>query len=581
MFKKISKNIISELLAKTNIVELIQSKIILKKRGKEFITKCPFHNDNNPSFTVSYEKQFYYCFGCNAHGNAIDFLMHYDNLSFLETIEELSTIHGLQIYKIIPNQINNIRYTYKNELYNTMQKISKIYVNNINQKPGKVALQYLYNRGIDINLIKFFSIGYVSQLTYNCFNDSQKKMSVDKLKLIDSGIIFDKKGCCYNRFYKRIIFPIRDKRGRIGGFGGRSLHNVKPKYLNSPETIIFKKKYQLYGLYEVFKTNNKIHKLLVVEGYIDVIMLFQFNINYAVATLGTSLTSENIQTLFRITDTIIYCYDGDSAGRIAAWKALKLSLPYLYDNKILKFIFLPEGEDPDSLIQKEGQITFESRINNAVPMSKFLFKKLQHNINLNYIEEKSYFSTQIIPLIQKIPGKIIKILLFKKLSDKIGIVNDVQLRCLFLKKKANIYADKLTNIKYTTIKILMSLLVQNPWLVNSIPQPFKFVHFKMPGVPFFLELLNLCMKYSYINTGQLIEFYRPSKKFEIVKKIAKWDNMIVNNQIENVFLDALTDLCSKGLEIRQENLIIKERAQGLDKKEKIELWNINKELAKV
>lgn len=582
MTRKIPQNFINELLIRTNIVDLINQRMQLKKIGKNYQTNCPFHNDKTPSFTISKEKQFYHCFGCNSHGNAIDFLMHYENLSFLETIEELSIMHSLDIPSLENSKLIQHEYYQKNKLYFLMKKMCNIYVHNINTKHGKTALQYLTKREIDTKTVNFFLIGYSNQKEHIILKDHKKDIIQNTEDLIKAGILLsDSNGNYYNRFRNRIIFPIRDNHGRINGFGARSLYNKKPKYLNSPETLIFKKRNQLYGFYEVKKTNSKIEKLLVVEGYIDVIILFQFKINYAVGTLGTFISSENIQTLFRTTDNIIYCYDGDSAGRLAAWRTLELSLPYMKDKKNVSFIFLPEGEDPDSIIRKEGKVAFEKRIIQATPMSQFLFNQLLKNVNLSSIEEKSRLSSIIISLINKIPGKTTQFFLKNALIKKIGIISEFQFEKLFLTNKTNIKINKTIHLKHNTIRILIGLLVQNPWLAHTIPKISNISSLKISGLSFFIELINICINNSDLNTGRLIELYRCSHRSNIIKKIATWDHMIAQNQVANVFLDALNQLCNKGLETRQEDLINKERTKGLNKMEKIEFWNISKELAKL
>lgn len=578
---KIPQTFITELLIRTDIVDLINQHIKLKKIGKNYQTNCPFHDDKTPSFTVSKEKQFYHCFGCNSHGNAIDFLMHYEHLNFLETIEELSTIHNLEIPNLKKTTLIQNEYHQKNKLYALMNKVCNIYIKNIKTKFGKMALKYLTKRGISNKTLDFFLIGYSIQKTQFISKYSQECLTQNIEELIKAGIILsNNQGIYYNRFRNRITFPIRDKHGHITGFGARSVYDHKPKYLNSPETIIFKKREQLYGLYEAKKIKTNIEKLIVVEGYIDVITLFQFEINYAVGTLGTFISSKNIQTLFRTTNNIIYCYDGDSAGRLAAWRTLELSLPYITDKKNLKFMFLPEGEDPDSIIRKEGKIAFEKRMEFATSMSQFLFSQLLKNVNLSSLEEKIRLSSIIISLIKKVPGKTVRFFLKKTLSQKIGIISEFQFEKLFLNNKIKTKKNKTIHVKHTTIRILIGLLVQNPWLAHIIPNISNISHLKISGLSFFLELINICVNKTNCNTGQLIELYRCSNKADIIKKIATWDHMIVQNSIKNVFLDALTQLCNKGLEVRQEHLITKERTKGLNTAEKLELWNINKELAK-
>jgi DNA primase len=579
MIGKIPKNFIDELLIKTNIIDLISSRIPLKKQGQNYHARCPFHNEKTPSFTVNDKKQFYYCFGCNSHGNAIDFLMNYEHLNFIESIETLSILNRLSIPYNIGYETHKNEYDKRNQLYYLMKKVSDLYKENIVNTDHNEAYCYLKKRGISQEMINYFSIGFAPKE----WNNISKKIIINKNNqqaLIDSGIlILNKKGYSYDRFRDRIIFPIKDNHGRISGFGARNLNNKKPKYINSPETNIFHKSRQLYGLYETKRNYSKPTRLLIVEGYIDVIMLTQFNINYVVGSLGTSITSEHIQLLFRTTDNLIYCYDGDRSGKEAAWRTLKISLPYMHDGRSIKFIFLPQDEDPDTIIRQEGKIAFENRIDQAIDLSVFLFHKLLKNINLSSIEGRSYLSAIAVPLIQLIPGETMRIYLKQILGHKLGIPDFNQLERLFSKNEKKIENNKTKPIKQTRMRILISLLLQNPYLAEIIPSVKKITNLKIKGLPLFLELVQICINNPKSNTGQILESYRNTDRISILYKLAKWDHMIIEKEIKNVFLDLLTGLYNKILEIRQELLIDKERKKGLNNAEKNELWSINKKLA--
>jgi DNA primase len=369
MSGKIPKYFINELLSRTDIVELINTRLNLKKYGKNYQTRCPFHQDKTPSFTVNHEKQFYYCFGCNAHGNAIDFLINYEHLNFVESIEELSIIHGMPIP--FENNHCNVLYLKKQKFYLLMETLCKLYQKNIHL--NKLASEYLFKRGINKKMIEIFLIGY-SDVSWHIFSDKFNINELLEQDLLNHKIItINKTGYKYDIFQGRIIFPIQDHHGRIIAFGGRSIDNTLPKYLNTQETTIFRKGKTIYGLYQIKKTCIKPKYLLVVEGYIDVITLTQYDINYVVSSLGTSTTSEHIKLLFQYTNTVIYCYDGDQAGQNAAWRTLIKALPHISDQKNLKFILLPNNEDPDAIIRKEGRENFQKRIDHAVTMSRFFF----------------------------------------------------------------------------------------------------------------------------------------------------------------------------------------------------------------
>ncbi|CAL4318434.1 DNA primase [Buchnera aphidicola] len=578
MSGKIPKYFINELLFRTNIVELINTRIKLKKNGKNYQAHCPFHNDKTPSFTVNYEKQFYYCFGCSAHGNAIDFLIKYDNINFVESIEELATIHGVEIPFEKKNRIEKNDYLKKQRLYLLMEKMSYFYQKNIILSNS--AYQYLIKRGISKEMIELYSIGF-SGYQWNVFSKKFNiKKHLEKELLTQKIISTNNYGYIYNPIQGRIIFPIYDQHGRTISFGGRSINKkISPKYLNSRETDIFQKGKQIYGLYQVTKKHFKPKHLLVVEGYIDVIMLTQHNIEYVVSSLGTCITKEHVQILFRYTNTVIYCYDGDDAGRNASWRTLKIALPYISEKKCIKFILLPKNEDPDTIIQKEGTNKFQLRIDNALTMSEFFFKNILKDIDLSSNNDKFYLSSLALPLINCISSDIIRIYLRQKLARIIGILDDYQFK-KFLYEQERKNKNTSFQIKYTPMRTLISLLIQNPNLSRLVSSTEKFENKKIKGLPIFLEILKTCSNNPIINTGQLLEFYRNSKIINILKILSKWDHMIIREKIENMFLDLIKNTYSKILEKRQENLIAKERVKGLTKNEKKEIWSINKKLSK-
>ncbi|WP_343155177.1 DNA primase [Buchnera aphidicola (Kurisakia onigurumii)] len=582
MTGKIPQEFINELLHKTNIVDLINNYIHLTKKGNNYLSCCPFHHEKTPSFTVNEKKQFYYCFGCTAHGNVIDFLMNFNNLKFLDTIEELSNINGvIDTYFKFFNTAKK-KYDKKIHLYQLLNKISVIYSKNLFFQKYNFSLIYLKKRGITEDTINRYAIGYSDNYSENF---KKKLILSDKKKIsyfIKSGVLIQKKENFFDRFSKRITFPIRDSIGRVIGFGGRRLTNVNPKYINSPDTILFNKKKILYGLYEIKKKYKNIPWLLVVEGYIDVLTLSEFNIRYVVSTLGSFISIYHIQMLFRETDNVIYCYDGDHAGNIASWRSLKMTLPYIVDGKTVKFIFLPKGEDPDSIIHKKGKKYFEKLIVNATPLSKFLFYILLKDINLTCIDERSKLIVKALPLISQIPSKTTKNLLKKYLGEKIGILESYYLDKRINIKKNNIFLKKTNKLRNTTMRFLIGLLIQNPIFVKLISHIPDIKHtIKIPGLYFFLNLVKICINYSIMNTAQLIEYYRKSNQFNVVKKIAKWNHMIDEKKKKYVFIDSVKNLKKIILEHTYENLIFKERSQGLNKNEKIKLWEINKELSKI
>lgn len=580
MYGKIPRLFIKDLLAHTDIVDLIDTRLKLKKQGKYYKACCPFHHDKNPSFTVNVERQFFYCFGCGSHGNAIDFLMKYDKLEFIESIEELAFKNGIELpYKNIYNSEFNKIYKRK-KLYQLMENLSIFYNKMLKQKTFKYAQIYLKNRGLSKKIIEVFSIGFApSKINdfINIFGKSNEKLILLKEASI---ILFNKTGCVYERFRERIIFPIRDIRGQVIAFGGRILGNGKPKYLNSPETLIFNKGRYLYGLYEAKKNKKYLYKLLVVEGYMDVVALAQFGIDYAVASLGTSTTSYHIELLYRTTDIVICCYDGDNAGRIAAWRTLEKTLPYLTDKRQLRFMFLPEGEDPDTLVRKIGKEEFEKLIEKSKPLSKFLFETLILQVDLSSKDGIFKLSALAIPLISKIPGETFKIYLLQKLGNKLGILDERKLENLLHKKEKKKPFTHQKFIKRTNMRILIGLLLQNPSLASIVPNLPVIEKLKLPGIAFFIELINFCKKYPGLKTSQVLEYYRENNVYTHLENLATWNHMIIEDMIEITFIELLTSIYDYILKKRQEALIARDRIYGLKTKERKELWLLNQELAK-
>lgn len=574
MFGRISYLFINELLSKIDIVDLINSKFLLKKKGKNYSASCPFHEEKTPSFIVSRKKQYYHCFGCGVHGNAINFLMNFDNLNFIETVKKLSEMYGLEICYENKILINHSGYNTLKDFYKLMNKISEYYHNCLDQYVFREAKEYLFKRGLNKKIIDDFFIGFAP----SNWNDLFLFFKKDKKKcayLYSLGMIVKNN---YNSFYDffrgRIMFPIRDLKGRIVGFGGRVLNNTHPKYINSPETKIFSKSEQLYGLYEATKSNMIISKLIIVEGYIDVISLNQFGINYVVSPLGTSTTKKHIELLFKITDTIIFCYDGDSAGKRAAWRTLIISLPYMKDGFDLKFIFLDKGEDPDSIIRKEGKLKFEKRIEMAKSMSDFLLNNLLKNVNLSTCEGKTRFVTLSISFVNKIPGNVLKFCLFKKIAFFVGIPDISYFFFIIKKNKIKKISEKKNNIKLTTIKILIALLLQNPNFVSLIKDVNEIKFLKLSGLNFFLNLVSFCKLNPGISTAQLLEYYRDNKFIKEIKKLAIWNDIKEERLEKKVFEDSLKHLHDSILSERFSFLIKKERIRGLSIEEKKEVYSI-------
>ncbi len=579
MAGRIPRVFINDLLARTDIVDLIDARVKLKKQGKNYHACCPFHNEKTPSFTVNGEKQFYHCFGCGAHGNAIDFLMNYDKLEFVETVEELAAMHNLDVPYEAGSGPSQIERHQRQNLYQLLDGLNAFYQQSLTQPTAHDAREYLSRRGLSADVISRFAIGYAPPGWDNVLkrfgsNDENRQ------SLIDAGmLVTNDKGRSYDRFRERVMFPIRDKRGRVIGFGGRVLGDGQPKYLNSPETDIFHKGRQLYGLYEAQLSSPEPARLLVVEGYMDVVALAQYDINYAVASLGTSTTADHIQLLFRATNNVICCYDGDRAGRDAAWRALETALPYMNDGRQLRFMFLPDGEDPDTLVRKEGKDAFEARMEQAQPLSTFLFNSLMPQVDLSTPDGRAQLSTLALPLITQVPGETLRIYLRQELGKKLGILDDSALERL-MPKQADATARAAPTLKRTTMRILIGLLLQNPELAPQVPPLDALDKNKLPGLGLFAELVNTCLSQPGLTTGQLLEHYRGTKEAATLEKLSMWDDIADKDIAEKTFTDSLNHMFDSMLELRQEELIARERTHGLSSEERRELWRLNQELAK-
>lgn len=421
----IAQDFIDELLARTDIVEVIQPRVVLKKTGQNFSGLCPFHQEKSPSFNVSQEKQFYYCFGCQASGTALKFLMEYDRLDFIAAIELLAGMAGLQVPQSSPGATPE-RIEHRKSIYQILDQSADFFQRQLKEHEKKPqAIEYLKGRGLSGAIARDFGLGYAPPGWDNLYRD-QAKTNLEHDLLIESGMVIrnDDDDKTYDRFRDRIMFPIRDFRGRVIAFGGRILGDGQPKYLNSPETPVFHKGRELYGLFEARKRTKKLTQLLVVEGYMDVVALAQYEINYAVATLGTATSSEHLERMFRVVSRVVFCFDGDKAGRNAAWKALTVTLPLMSDGQSARFLFLPDGEDPDSLVRKEGKEKFETRLSEAQPLSEFFFNKLQMDIDMRSMDGKAEFSNLAMPMIKEIPAGVFKQLMIEQLSSVTGLSAD-------------------------------------------------------------------------------------------------------------------------------------------------------------
>lgn len=499
---RIPRHFINEVLTRTNIVELIHRHVPLKKAGASFTACCPFHSEKTPSFHVSESKQVYHCFGCGNHGNAIGFLMNYERLNFLEAIEDLAHQVGLEVPKeSFESHLNT------QPLYEILERTAAIYQQAL--VTSKIAQQYLKSRGLTEVTIKKFHIGFAPE-QWEYLRPQLKANAAGLTQLIQTGmVVTNKNGRHYDRFRNRIIFPIRDVRGRVIGFGGRSLGDQLPKYLNSPETELFHKSSELFGLYEAKQAQADLIRVLVVEGYMDVIMLNQYGISEAVATLGTAIGHKHLQRLFRHTQNIVFCFDGDAAGHKASWRALEISLEMMQDGHQIQFMFLPKNEDPDTLIQKEGPEAFKTRMDKAISLADFFFHRITRKVDLNSLEGKAKIATNAKSLLSKIRNGVFQQLMLKRLSEIVGVHSEHLENIEKSPKKSTSSA-----IALKPVQIAIALLLQYPEIGKNLYLPEQLAETTERGVAVIKKLLDIIQENTHVTTALLLEYWRDSKMIE-------------------------------------------------------------------
>lgn len=542
----IPQNFIDDLIGRSDIVEVINARVPLKRKGKEYTACCPFHNEKTPSFTVSENKQFYYCFGCHAKGNVIGFLMDYEHLSYVDAIETLAADQHLDV----PHEDNAVadkNREDKQPLYDILKQAAELFQQQL--KTSERAIAYLKQRGLSGEIAKRFKIGYAPD-GWDFLISHLGKSKDNLASLTKTGLIVNKdNNKTYDRFRDRIIFPITDQRGRIIGFGGRILDQGEPKYLNSPENAVFHKGYELYGLYETKQALRKIDRIIVVEGYMDVVALAQSGIDYAVASLGTATTTEQIQKTFRTTHEIIFCYDGDNAGKKAAWRALENTLTVIRDGMVAKFLFLPEKEDPDTMVRKEGKDAFEQRVKNASTLSSFLFEHLKSECDISSNEGKAQLASKANALLQKMHNSIFKDLLIEELSSLVGLsqqhleskMPSETKRMPTQQKTETIRGQQVSNHK---TRIAIALLIQNPSLAATykVPEGFKDAFTK--GLPLLHHLQGTIESNPDISSAALLERFRGNEHEKALNKLAVLQTPETENtdNIEEVYSNILKRL---------------------------------------
>ena len=523
MSGRIPQYFIDQLIARTDIVDVIGTRVPLRKAGKEFKACCPFHDEKSPSFNVVPDKQFYHCFGCGAHGTALGFLMEYDHLSFVEAVEELATRAGLDVPREASS--NPVSPKPSQDQYQLMDTAAEFFRKRLRSAPA--AIEYLKKRGLTGETAARFGIGYAPDAWDELLNQLSHD-DASRQALLRTGLIIerDNKSGFYDRFRQRVMFPIRDSRGRTIGFGGRITEQGEPKYLNSPETELFHKGRELYGLYEARQDTRQLTRLLVVEGYMDVVSLHQSGITYAVATLGTATTPEHLNRIFRVCSEVVFCFDGDRAGRAAAWRALQTSLPQAREGRNLRFLFLPDGHDPDTLVQEEGRPAFEARVTQALPLSEYLSQELSSRHDLTQVEGRDQFIKQAQELLEKLVDASYRELLFARLATALNLSVDrlrrvMPLSDLDLEPGSSPIAMLASTGRGSLVRQAIQNLMHFPQVAAQLGLDIldELAQVDKPGVVLLVQLASELKEHPELTSAALLERWRQRPDFHYIDKL--------------------------------------------------------------
>lgn len=552
MAGRIPQSFIDDLVSRADIVELVDAHVPLKKAGREYKACCPFHEEKTPSFTVSAEKQFYHCFGCGAHGTVLGFLMNYRQLDFVEAVELLAQRLGLDV----PREGVEIPAGPPTApLYEILEQASRYFQAQLRKHADRHrAVDYLKARGLSGEIAAEFKLGFAppgwDSLTAAFGGDAESRKLLSR-----AGLVVDRGSSCYDRFRDRVMFPILDRRGRTVGFGGRVLGDETPKYLNSPEGPVFHKGRELYGAYQAMRSAGNLERIHVVEGYMDVVALAQHGVRNAVATLGTAATSDHVEQLFRLAPDVVFCFDGDEAGRRAAWRGLQTTLPALRDGRQAFFMFLPEGEDPDSLVRSRGREAFDALSENAVSLGTFLFERLTSQVDLNTIDGRSRLVELARPLLSKIPPGAFRKLSEKKLADLTGMDPGDSATLIgktpgLKAKRQSAAAVRAALSSQTPVRRAIKMLIQQPQLAAGTIDLDALEGLEMPGVPLLVELIEQVRGRPGLGTAELLERYRNEEAGRHLNRLAAEELSALGEGIRTEFDDAIRAVLRQAEEAR-------------------------------
>lgn len=579
MAGRIPERFIDELLARVDIVDIIDARVPLKRAGKEHKACCPFHDEKTPSFTVSADKQFYHCFGCGAHGSAIGFLMEYEHLDFREAVESLAKHVGLDMPEDAGYDKKAVART--EPLFDILKAADQFYRKQLRDPVrAKEAVDYLKGRGLTGETAAQYGMGYAPDE----WDNLMKSLGTDtkQIELLkQAGLVTERKsGGYYDRFRHRVMFPIQDRRGRVIGFGGRAFGDGEPKYLNSPETPVFHKGRELYGWPQAQGAMHQSKRVLVVEGYMDVLALAQYEIQYAVATLGTAATADHVEKLFRTVPEIVFCFDGDRAGRQAAWRALEHVMPLMRDGRQASFLFLPEGEDPDSLVRKEGKQGFEARMKKAMPLPDYFFSELQSQVDMGRMDGRASFVEKAKGLLETLPHGAFREMMLDRLSVAGQVTREKVAKLLNSGEKAAPKQRRLPdNLRPDSlVRRAVTLLLHTPKIARDIQLPAPWAEVELPGMSLLLELISVIRDSADVpNTATIIERFRDSKYYQTLVKLTTKEQMLDEVSAEREFKGVVEQFLHKRHNpTRQHVLEFKERREGLNEAEAAELRRLRR-----
>jgi len=589
MAGRIPQAFIDDIVARSDIVDVIGARVALKKSGREFKANCPFHNEKSPSFWVSPDKQFYHCFGCGAHGTVIGFLMQYEKMEFVDAVADLAQRAGLEL----PREASGPRQP-GIDLHELMSKAARFFEQNLADNARAQA--YVRGRGIDAKTAANFALGYGPD-SWDALLNRFGGQEDDRRRLFQVGLIIERDtrggeraAGFYDRFRDRLMFPIRDSRGRVIGFGGRVLDKGGPKYLKSPETPLFHKGRELYGLYEARRAHADFKRLMIVEGYMDVVRLHQAGITYAVATLGTATTQEHLNKVFRLTSELVFCFDGDRAGRAAAWRALENALPLARDGRELKFMFLPDGHDPDTLVAEEGREAFEARLKTALPLSEYLVQQLTGELDLAHEEGRAKLKALAAPLFARMPEGIYRELVADRLAARIRMPPRKLKEYLFAAEPAagrpgqkfGSNAERAPVVRRSSagrgnlLSQAIMLVLHHPAAARSVTGIDALGSLDRPGIGVLKELLEQAAAMAEPNTAMLLERWRDRPEYRRLSELAMAEAMVAEATGSAKELQMAVEklLEEYGPGRRVDELIRKAEDYGLNSDEKAELSSL-------